>query len=932
MITAIKTDPRSRVKGLEIGADAFLAKPIDPYELVSQVKVALRIKKAEDALRAERDTLDRLVEERTKELKESEGKYRALFEKEENAIFIFEPDTFTIVDANPAMTKTYGYSYDELIGMNCLNLSAEREKSKTAAAEADKNGKVNVELRWHKKKDGTVFPLELQVYQTELGERTVAYAVVKDITERKRYESSLEKIAWMQDSKSGGVPESRMPYYGDVTKLNTERTIRDSVGLEMLETIGTDIMRLLDTSVAVYEKNGDYAYGSFVSEWCSLMDGASRKLCLTDDNREALACGRWLCHENCWNQSARAAIESGKPTDIACVGGIHLYGMPIFAGDEVVGAINICYGNPPTDDATLANLAETFSADIETLRHAASTFKPRPLFIVETAKARLRLVAKQIGQMVENRRGQNEIQRAQALLHAAMDNSPAGIAIADAPSGNLRYVNDAGLLMRGGSRQEIVNGVGVDQYVATWQLFDHDGSPLPTDEVPLTRAIKYGENCSREFIIRRAEGDDLTVLARAAAIKDTYGKVEAAIVVFLDITESKQAEAEREKLQAQLTQAQKMESVGRLAGGVAHDFNNMLGIILGHADMILEEMYPDQPLYADLTEIRKAGERSADLTRQLLAFARKQTVAPKVIDLNKTVEGMLNMLRRLIGEDIDMAWIPGEKVWPVKIDPAQIDQVLANLCVNARDAIADVGKVTIETGNTVLDEEHCKEHAGFVPGDYTLLAVSDSGCGMDAETLGNIFEPFFTTKELGKGTGLGLATIYGVVKQNNGFINVYSEPGQGTTFSIYLPRHRAKEAPLPDKEAIRPAALGHETILLVEDEPAILRMTTMMLERTGYKVLAAGTPGEAIALARERAGEIHLLMTDVVMPEMNGRDLAKNLLSLYPNLKRLFMSGYTADVIAHHGVLDKGVQFIQKPFSMKQLGTKVREVLDEDNL
>jgi CheY-like chemotaxis protein len=293
------------------------------------------------------------------------------------------------------------------------------------------------------------------------------------------------------------------------------------------------------------------------------------------------------------------------------------------------------------------------------------------------------------------------------------------------------------------------------------------------------------------------------------------------------------------------------------------------------------------------------------------------------------VEGMLKMLQRLIGEDIDMAWIPGEKVWPVKIDPAQINQVLANLCVNARDAIADVGKVTIETGNSVFDEEYCKEHAGFLPGEYTLLTVSDNGCGMKSKTLENIFEPFFTTKESNKGTGLGLATVYGVVKQNNGFINVYSEPDQGATFRIYLPRHRVKEASLPDKEAIRPAARGHETILLVEDEPAILRMTTMMLERTGYKVLAASTPGAAIALAREHAGDIHLLMTDVVMPEMNGRDLAKNLLSLYPNLKRLFMSGYTANVIAHHGVLDEGVQFIQKPFAKQDLAVKVREVLDE---
>jgi len=409
--------------------------------------------------------------------------------------------------------------------------------------------------------------------------------------------------------------------------------------------------------------------------------------------------------------------------------------------------------------------------------------------------------------------------------------------------------------------------------------------------------------------------------------RDERGALLAYDGLIQDITERKRAAEEKAKLEAQLQQAQKMESVGRLAGGVAHDFNNMLGVILGHADLALEQVDPAQPLHDDLTEIRKAAKRSADLTRQLLAFARKQTIAPKVLDLNETVEGMLKMLRPLIGEDIDLAWLPGAGLWPVKLDPSQIDQILANLCVNARDAISGVGKITIETGNVALDEDYCAAHAGFVPGEFALLAVSDDGCGMDKETLAHIFEPFFTTKEVGKGTGLGLATIYGIVKQNNGFINAYSEPDQGSTFRIYLPRHMGKAGQMQKKGPAEPALRGQEIILLVEDEPAILTLTTMILERQGYTVLAANTPGEAIRLAREHAGEIHLLMTDVVMPEMNGRDLAKNLLSLYPHLKRLFMSGYTANVIAHHGVLDGGVYFIQKPFSIKELAAKVREAL-----
>jgi PAS domain S-box-containing protein len=392
----------------------------------------------------------------------------------------------------------------------------------------------------------------------------------------------------------------------------------------------------------------------------------------------------------------------------------------------------------------------------------------------------------------------------------------------------------------------------------------------------------------------------------------------------------KLAEEEQVKLEAQLQQAQKMESVGRLAGGVAHDFNNMLSVIIGYANLALMDLEPAQPLHAHLEEIRKAAERSADLTRQLLAFARKQTVVPKVLDLEQTVAGMLNMLQRIIGEDINLLWQSGGSVWAVKIDPSQIDQILANLCVNARDSIADVGRITIEIGNSVIDEGYCAHNAGVVPGEYVHLVVSDNGCGMDRETQTHIFEPFFTTKGVGEGTGLGLATVYGAVKQNNGFVTVYSEPGLGTAFTIYLPRHAGTVDPVGVAVGAQPVFRGEGTILLVEDESAILDISTMILTRMGYTVLAANSPAEAMQLARDHAGEISLLMTDVVMPEMNGRDLASNLLIEYPHIRRLFMSGYTSDVIAHHGVLDEGVHFIQKPFSMPALAAKVREVFDSD--
>lgn len=391
----------------------------------------------------------------------------------------------------------------------------------------------------------------------------------------------------------------------------------------------------------------------------------------------------------------------------------------------------------------------------------------------------------------------------------------------------------------------------------------------------------------------------------------------------------KREQKKRERLEMQLRQAQKMESVGRLAGGVAHDFNNMLGVILGHVEMIMEDMDKSQPLFADLQEIGKAAQRSADITRQLLAFARQQTVMPKVIDLNETIEGMLKMLRRLIGEDINLTWNPGGSLWHIKMDPSQIDQVMANLCVNARDAIVGVGKLTVETGNSTLNEEFCSQHEGFIPGEYVRISVSDSGSGMDRETQAHVFEPFFTTKGVGEGTGLGLATVYGIIKQNQGFIDVDSEPGKGTTFTIYLPRHKDLTGQTQKREMPETAQRGQEVVLVVEDEPTILKMTATMLKRLGYTVLEAHAPAEAVKLADEHLGEIHLLLTDVIMPEMNGRDLAERLVEKHPRMKCLFMSGYTADVISHHGMLEEGVHFIQKPFTSKVLAAGVRLALED---
>ncbi|MBJ6801605.1 hybrid sensor histidine kinase/response regulator [Geomonas propionica] len=453
------------------------------------------------------------------------------------------------------------------------------------------------------------------------------------------------------------------------------------------------------------------------------------------------------------------------------------------------------------------------------------------------------------------------------------------------------------------------------------------GEELFAQNEPHVRAALAGEPQHFQRTLVKRNGEPAYVWSHY--IPDMVdGRARGFYVLVSDVTELKRAETERQRLEHQLQQAQKMESVGRLAGGVAHDFNNLLTVIMGLAQLGLQELGPEHPTRVRLEGIRQAAEKSAALTSQLLGFARKQTIAPKVLNLNGAVEEMLKMLKRLVGEDVDLAWSPGGSLWQVRMDPSQLDQILANLCVNARDAIADTGKITIETGNVSFDAEYCNAHFDFVPGEYVLLAVSDNGCGMDQETQAQIFEPFFSTKEVGRGTGLGLATVYGIVKQNNGFINTYSEPGKGTTFKIYLPRHTEEGAQAVPESAPAQAHGGSETILLVEDEPSILSVAESLLTLQGYHVLPASKPGEALELAREYRDRIDLVVTDVVMPEMNGRDLVRRLLPFCPGVKCLYMSGYTANVIAHHGVLDQGVNFISKPFTMNDLAAKVRAVLD----
>jgi signal transduction histidine kinase/CheY-like chemotaxis protein/HAMP domain-containing protein len=440
--------------------------------------------------------------------------------------------------------------------------------------------------------------------------------------------------------------------------------------------------------------------------------------------------------------------------------------------------------------------------------------------------------------------------------------------------------------------------------------------------------VRSGEPVVLEIRSNPDRGTVRHFLTNVEPLHDMEHQIVGLLGTLQDITGLKDLEEEREGLLAQLLQAQKIEAVGRLAGGVAHDFNNMLSVILGHTELALLTLDSGKSTHRSLQEILKAAQRSADLIRQLLAFARKQTISPKTIDINETVGSMLNMVQRLIGEDIELHWNAGGDLWSVKMDPIQIDQILANLCVNARDAIAGVGRVDISTGNAEFDEAFCRANPWALPGEYVFLAVRDDGCGMDKRVLDNLFEPFFTTKEVGKGTGLGLATVYGIVKQNQGFVNVSSDPGRGTTFHVYLPRSKVFLSEAPYLQEQDRNLKGTETILLVEDEESILELNRTVLELQGYVVLAASKPLDALDLAKDHPGGIDLLITDVIMPGLNGKELFERLSTIKPGFRSLFVSGYTSDVIAQRGVLDEGVNFLQKPFSAKNLAEKVREVLD----
>ena len=800
-------------------------------------------------------------------LKESEERYRLLFCRSPVGVFHYDTQLH-ITDCNDRFVAILQSSRERLVGLDMETLQDQSVLSALRQAAEGEEGFYEGFYRATTSSAEICISMRTAPLFDQQGQVKGGIGIVENITERKLAEDALRRS---EDEK---------------TILNQIANVFLTISGEAIygEVLAI-VLQVMKSKFGIFGfigENGDLVMPSLTREIWKECQVPGKSIVFPPDSWGNSLWGRAIREKKTFYSDGPFRTPEGHvPID-------HFLAVPIVYGQETIGLISVANkeGGYAEEDK---DLLERIARKVSPILYARSQ---------RDAQERRRIAAEE------------DLRESEEKYRLLITNADEAIFIAQDEV--VKFPNPKALEMSGYSMEELAVIPFIDLV--------HPGDKDTIFKTYL-RVLENEQPFEvYPFRIVNKKRKEMWVQLTTAPI--IWEKKQGILCFLRDVTQEK-------KLEAQFMQAQKMEAVGRLAGGVAHDFNNMLGVIMGYTELALEKVDPSQPLFVNLQEIRKSAERSADLTRQLLAFARKQTVAPKVLDLNETVEGMLKILRRLIGEDINLAWLPGTGVWPVKVDPSQIDQILANLCVNARDAIAEVGKVTIETQPVAFDEAYCADHPGFSTGEYVLLAVSDNGCGMDKETLDKLFEPFFTTKEKGKGTGLGLATVYGIVKQNNGFINVYSEPGKGSTFKIYIPRFEGQAAAEQMQTRSEPARGAGETVLLVEDELSVLKLSQNVLERLGYKVLPASTPVKAIQLAEEFAGKIDLLITDVVMPEINGRDLAERLLSTNPKLKQLFMSGYTGNVIAHHGLLDEGVHFIQKPFSIQNLAAKVREVLDQ---
>ncbi len=736
-----------------------------------------------------------------------------------------------------------------------------------------------------------------------------------DITERKRSEAALKAIEWLLSKSVGNLSQSPQEY-GDLTELNKERLILDAVDREVIADIVKGYLDLLETSAAVYERNGGYAHGIFASGWCRMLDSASRKLCGTNDNGEALASGKWLCHESCWTDVSKVCIQTGEPVDMECRGGLRIYSVPIKVDGEIVGAINFGHGDPPKNLPALVKIAEKYKIEIDNLVKEANLYESRPAFIVEIAKNRLRSSARLIGAMIESRLSQAELEKEKDKLRITLRSIGDGVITADT-SGKVVIINKVAENLTGWTQKEAV-GKNLEEIFHIVNERTRKRCENPVAKVLETNTIV---GLANDTVLISRDGTEKIIADSGSPIIDGFGNTIGVVLVFRDITE-------KVALEAELQHARKMEAIGHLAGGIAHEFNNVLGIIIGNAELAVYDLEKWHPVAENLNEIKLAGLRAKDVVKQLLSFSRKMEMKREPIDVKIIVKESLKLLRASIPSSIRIREYFPEEIDSVVADPTQIHQLLINLCNNAAHAMNEEGGcLTIGLGNVELDFEAASKHPDLKPGSYVLFSVSDTGYGIPSNMLDKIFEPYFTTKEVGKGTGLGLAVVHGIVKAHNGAIGIESSVGEGTAFHIYFPSSKAATNKKEKEKILFPA--GTEKILFVDDEESIVKLYAKILPQWGYTVYSDTDPVKILDRFQSDPFAYDLVISDMTMPNLTGDRLAKELLKIRPDIPIIICTGFH-EKISPEKIEEMGIKgLLMKPIETAKLSAMIKEILDE---
>jgi PAS domain S-box-containing protein len=847
-----------------------------------------------------------------------------------------------VTDWNGGAERLYGYTAEEAIGRTIgLHVPADRAGEVNGILGRIRRGErlenfETVRLR----KDGTRIDVSLTVspIRNRAGNVIGASTIARDITERKRAEESLLKLRVAVEQAENVIfmtdPDGAITYvnpafekvYGYTREEALGRTPRILKGGQHDKTYFERFWRRLLAGEFVREefvnRKSDGQLVTVEASVSSVLDRKGKRvgfIAVQDDVSERKRAEEALRKsEQRFSRAFRASpiptsiseIETGRILDL----NDQFLRILDYSREEVIGKTSLELGIwADRDDRDQASARVREGGSIVDLMTRIRTRSGEIRDVIGSAVpidvGRLKCVLSTFLDVTERRRAEEGMRKSEERFRRLFESNTIGIVIADL-SGNTLEANDAYLGMLGYTREELLAGTIRWNELTPAEFY-------ASDQAAIEELLRSGTVSPWEKELFRKDGTRVPVLIGVAMLKAAEASCIAYIV---DLTE-------RRRLEQQFRQAQKMEAVGRLAGGVAHDFNNLLTAILGYSDLVAAKLDPGSLEYEELDEVRKAGERAASLTRQLLAFSRQQVLERKVLDINALIANIEKMLRRLIGEDVALTTAMDPALRRVFADAGQLEQVVMNLAVNARDAMPRGGKLTIETANVELDEAYARQHVTVRPGSYVMIAVSDTGIGMNSETLARIFEPFFTTKGPGKGTGLGLATVYGIVKQSDGYIWAYSEVGKGTTFKVYLPLVEEGAEAEPVMVPVPARLAGSETVLLVEDEESVRVLSRVILESYGYTVLEAASGNDGLDVARRYSLPIHLLLTDVVMPEMGGPDLASRLEALRPGVRVLYMSGYTDDAVFRHGLLEKGRVFLQKPFTPGALVGKVREAL-----